>query len=317
MPAVRPLKSGNWLLIVACVLVAGFQAAHAQSAYRYRDANGQWVFTDQAAAGAPSTADALNLAREPEALHVRVERQDTPALAQLYASNNCLCVVTVRMEVTDSDFSEIPKGTIIKATLKAGERRLIASARRTTDAKEMLHASWTYALGPPGAVHNPTHPYRAPFALGSTFTVTQAYPTRITHVTPDSQYAVDFGLPDGTPVYAAREGTVINVRHDAFQGGTDVALLDQANVVEILHEDGTIALYAHLQWDSIRVRVGQRVKVGEYIANSGNTGFTTGPHLHFAVWRNVGAADVSVPVQFAGVGQEPVSAATSVPITAY
>jgi murein DD-endopeptidase MepM/ murein hydrolase activator NlpD len=315
---VRPLTRKTFLVFAATVLAGAWHAAaHAQSAYRYRDANGQWVFTDQAAAAAPRGADALNLAHEPDALHITVERQDTPALAQLYASNNCLCVVTVRVAVTESDFWEIPKGSIILATLKPGEQRLLAHARRTTDAKEVLHASWTYALGPPGAVHSPPRPYRAPFALGSTFTVTQAYPTHITHVTPDSQYAVDFGLPDGTPVYAAREGTVINVRHDAFQGGTDVALLDQANVVEILHADGTIALYAHLQWDSIRVHVGQQVKVGEYIANSGNTGFTTGPHLHFAVWRNAGAADVSVPVQFAGVGQQGVTAATSLTLTAY
>jgi murein DD-endopeptidase MepM/ murein hydrolase activator NlpD len=290
---------------------------HAQSAYRYRDANGQWVFTDQGTAAAPATAATLNLTRAPDALHISVAREDTPGFAQLFASNNCLCIVTVRIVVTDSDFSEVPKGSVITATLKPDERKLVAQARRTTDARETLHASWTYALGAPGAVHNPARPYRAPFALGSTFTVTQAYPTRITHVTPDSQYAVDFGLPDGTPVYAAREGTVINVRHDAFQGGTDVALLDQANVVEILHADGTIALYAHLQWDAIRVRVGQHVTTGEYIANSGNTGFTTGPHLHFAVWRNAGASDVSVPVQFAGIGQQPVTAATSVPLTAY
>jgi murein DD-endopeptidase MepM/ murein hydrolase activator NlpD len=94
-------------------------------------------------------------------------------------------------------------------------------------------------------------------------------------------------------------------------------MLDQANVIEILHDDGTIAVYAHLQWDAIRVRIGQHVARGEYIANSGNTGFTTGPHLHFAVWRNTGTADVSIPVEFEGSGAVGVTAVTGTPLTAY
>ena len=56
----------------------------------------------------------------------------------------------------------------------------------------------------------------------------------------------------------------------------------------MLHDDGTTAIYAHLQMDTIRVRPGQRVERGEYIANSGNTGFSSGPHLHFVVVRNAG-----------------------------
>jgi len=68
--------------------------------------------------------------------------------------------------------------------------------------------------------------------------------------------------------------------------------------VRVLHDDGTFAVYAHLAWDSIRVRPGQQVARGERIAASGNTGFTTGPHLHFVVLRNEGLKSVSVPVRF-------------------
>ena len=60
----------------------------------------------------------------------------------------------------------------------------------------------------------------------------------------------------------------------------------RANVVRVLHDDGTMALYVHLNWNTIRVVPGQRVRRGEYLADSGNTGFTTGPHLHFVVQRN-------------------------------
>jgi murein DD-endopeptidase MepM/ murein hydrolase activator NlpD len=304
-------------LTVLSVLAAPAFTARAQTAYRYRDANGQWVFTDQAASSAAPGGDAITLAREHEALHVSVGRDDTPEATRLIAHNNCECVVTVRVSIVRSDFADMPVGATYRATLAPGGEQTLAEARRTSDAGGKLNFSWKGALGAPDAVHNPSRPYRAPFAVGATFPVTQAYPLRATHDTAESMYAVDFGLPDGTPVYAAREGTVINVRHDSFSGAALPQMLDQANVILILHDDGTIAMYAHLHWDSIRVRIGQRVQRGEYIANSGNTGFSTGPHLHFAVVRNSGIADVSLPVQFEGPGGTAVTAVASGSMTAY
>jgi murein DD-endopeptidase MepM/ murein hydrolase activator NlpD len=301
---------------VLALLLPG-AGAEAQTAYRHRDANGQWVFADRPDGASGTTGASIALGHEPEALQISVTRVDSGDSAQLVAASNCLCVATVSITVEQSDLEGIPAGGRYLVRLEPGEHGKVLEGRHTAGGDSGLRFSWRAALGSPDAVHKPPRPYRAPFAVGSTFTVSQAYPVRITHVTPDSQYAVDFALPDGTPVYAAREGVIINLHHDSFRGGAMPAMLDQANMVEILHDDGTIAVYAHLQWDSIRVRVGQRVHLGEYIANSGNTGFTTGPHLHFAVWRNAGAADVSVPVQFAGLGGAAVTPVTSTPLTAY
>jgi murein DD-endopeptidase MepM/ murein hydrolase activator NlpD len=303
----------NALVVASLLCVVGAQA---QSAYRQRDANGNWVFTDRPDAANGATRASIPLEHEPGAMQVTVGRVDHDDTAQLIANSNCLCVATISITIEQSELEGMPAGAKYLVRLEPGERdRLVREGRRTGHSG--LRFSWRVALGSPDAIHQPPRPYRAPFAVGSTYTVTQAYPTRITHVTPDTVYAIDFALPDGTPVYAAREGVAINVQHDSFRGGAMAAMLDQANVVEILHDDGTIAVYAHLQWDSIRVRIGQRVRLGEYIANSGNTGFTTGPHLHFAVWRNVAGEDVSIPVQFAGLGGAPVAAATSTPLTAY
>jgi Peptidase family M23/Domain of unknown function (DUF4124) len=312
----RRLPNACRVILAAALAVALPSAMLAQSAYKYRDANGQWVFTDHAANAAAPAGDAFSLAHEPGALHVAVDRSDTDRSTQLIGVNDCLCVVTLRVWIEQSDFAQISRGHAYQLTLDPGAREAVVTAPHVSGAGRLRY-TWTFALGSPQAVHNPPRPYRAPFAVGETFTVTQAYPSRVTHVTPDSVYAVDFALPDGTPVYAAREGTVINVRHDSFRGAPLPAMFDQANLIEILHDDGTIGVYGHLHWDSIRVHIGQRVARGEYIANSGNTGFTTGPHLHFAVWRNAGAADVSIPVQFTGIGGVGVSPATSVPLTAY
>lgn len=300
---------------MALVLASLSASSSAQTAYRYRDSNGQWVFTDQApASDAPS--ESFNVEHGNDALHLSVERSDDAGSMRLTAVNDCLCVVTFQVLIKQSGIAAIPTGADYRATLEPGTHRIMAQAD-TGSAKPGLRYMWRAALGSPDAVHRPPRPYRVPFDVGSTFVISQAYPTRITHTSPDSQYAVDIALPDGTPVYAAREGTVINARHDFFRVAADPVMMDQANVIEILHDDGTIGVYAHLRWDSIRVRIGAHVVRGQYIADSGNTGFSTGPHLHFAVIRNAGTAAVSVPIQFAGIAGVGVTPETQMQLTAY
>jgi murein DD-endopeptidase MepM/ murein hydrolase activator NlpD len=305
------------LPLLALLLALPGGLLRAQSVHAYRDANGQWVFTDRGTGPAGAQGDAFTLPRTPEALHVAVERSDAGGTTRLTAVNDCLCVVTMRIAITQSELAGVPRGTNYPATLEPGARQLIFEAPHGGSARPELQYVWSVALGSPEASHNPPHPYRAPFAVGTTYRVSQAYPDHFTHATPDSVYAIDIAMPDDTAVYAARDGTVINVRHDSFRGGTVGAMADQANLIEILHDDGTIAVYGHLHWDSIRVRIGQHVALGEYIADSGNTGFSSGPHLHFAVWRNAGDADVSVPVQFAGPAGTALTAVTGMQLTAY
>ena len=91
-------------------------------------------------------------------------------------------------------------------------------------------------------------------------------------------------MPEGTPVCAARGGVVVKVegrlgsRRRAASNTTSIN-----NYLMIRHDDGTLGHYCHLQKDGATVKVGQRVEAGEIIARSGNTGFSSGPHLHFAV----------------------------------
>ena len=307
-----------WRSILAGLLLAlppGMPCA--QSIHAYRDASGQWVFTDRGASNDGARVEALSVPRAMEAMRITVERSEVGAATRLTAANDCLCGVTVRVSITQSDLPDIPRGARYAATLEPGARQVIVEARHDEKARPEVQFTWSAALGSPQAAHHPQRPYRAPFTVGTSFRVSQAYLDHRTHVTPDSIYAVDISMPDGTAVCAAREGTVINVRHDSFRGGAAAAMADQANLIEILHDNGTIAVYGHLHWDSIRVRIGRHVALGEYIADSGNTGFSSGPHLHFAVWRNAGDADVSVPIQFAGPGGSSVTPATGLQLTAY
>jgi murein DD-endopeptidase MepM/ murein hydrolase activator NlpD len=82
---------------------------------------------------------------------------------------------------------------------------------------------------------------------------------------------IDIGVPLGTPVLAAAAGTV------AFAGVES----GYGNHIEVRHADGTVTTYSHLS--TIDVAVDQPVQAGQQIAHSGNTGHSTGPHLHFEV----------------------------------
>ncbi|HZD53275.1 MAG TPA: M23 family metallopeptidase, partial [Woeseiaceae bacterium] len=112
--------------------------------------------------------------------------------------------------------------------------------------------------------------------------------------------AVDFDMPEGTPVYAARGGLVARIEESHSRGCWKDGCGGYANYIVILHDDLTTGEYYHLQHDGALVEPGERVAAGQKIGLSGNTGHTTMPHLHFAVYRAAEWGKTqSVPVRFA------------------
>lgn len=132
--------------------------------------------------------------------------------------------------------------------------------------------------------------------------IDQGFGGSFSHDDEQNRHALDFAADIGTPVLAARAGTVMQV--EAGFRASGLASGDargQANFIRVLHDDGSMALYAHLAVDGVQVRVGQQVQAGQRIGLSGNTGFSTGPHLHFAVQVNQGMRLVSIPFRMRGV----------------
>jgi murein DD-endopeptidase MepM/ murein hydrolase activator NlpD len=304
------------LLLPALVLMLPAAGRTGEPIYKYRDANGNLVYAEQKPEGTTGV-QTVPVDLESKAPRITVERRDTADQIEFRAINECVCVVEFELRLLESQGLSLPGGAVFHSVLPGESQRRLVQAPLDASSPLQLRYRWKAVLGAPGAQHLPAEPYRAPFAVGASYRISQAYPTHATHDGADSAYAVDLALPDGTPVYAARAGIVINLRHDAFRGAPSPLLLDQANMVEVLHDDGTIAVYAHLHWDSVRVQPGQHVRRGEYLADSGNTGFTTGPHLHFAVLRNAGLSEVSVPVQFSGPGGSAVTPEQDAWLTAY
>jgi murein DD-endopeptidase MepM/ murein hydrolase activator NlpD len=121
--------------------------------------------------------------------------------------------------------------------------------------------------------------YELPYKEGSSYKIVQGYGGWFSH---KHKAALDFGMPAGTAVYAARGGLVYRYKDDSDQGGPFPKYTRKANYIIIQHEDGSYACYWHLQKNGV-VKKSGKVEKGELIGYSGKTGFVLRPHLHFTV----------------------------------
>jgi hypothetical protein len=301
------------------VLLAGGIAC-ADEMYKYRGPDGEWIYADR-----PPDDDTV--------VEVRVLKGDDNAevgidvtyefrgrAVELIAANPSYVPIELTLDfrtIRGIEFPD-PNDDLRWVVPPRSDTALMSLDLLENAAQPVLEFQYRYLAGDPNARHLPAQPYRAPFATATNHPITQAFPQVATHTTRDSQYAVDVSMPIGTDIMAARGGVVFDVAASNFSGGLDpVRHGPKANVVRILHDDGTYAIYAHLNTNSIRVRPGDRVERGQYIADSGNTGFSSGPHLHFAVVRNAGMHIESVPVMFEGSNSEKIVPATGAELTAY
>ena len=182
----------------------------------------------------------------------------------------------------------------LEAVLAAGSVRSVARLYRTgTATMGALDLDLAQVPGDPRA-RPQDFPYRLPFR-GVPVRVDQGANGRYSHHDDANRHALDFALAEGTAVLAARAGVVMEIIDDDPRGG---------HSLRILHDDGSMAIYAHLQHGSIPLRVGEPVEQGQRIARSGNTGTSTAPHLHFAVQVNAGMRLRSIPFRmFADAGE--------------
>lgn len=138
--------------------------------------------------------------------------------------------------------------------------------------------------------------YRLPYAPNKKYLVAQGYWGNFSH---QKTYALDFKMRRGQPVHAAREGIVLaTASHFVEKKGKKKALIEEANYIDIIHNDGTVASYWHLQPHGVLVKPGDTVHAGQHIAYSGNTGFSTMPHLHFEVYKRDATGYHSLPTRF-------------------
>ncbi len=231
----------------------------------------------------PKPASPSSTANEPAAAAVRLRFAGHGAMRELWVDNDLSGPVEVRI-----DSARVRPGFPLQRTLPGHGSYLLAHLPKDAP----LSLRLTAVPGTPGA-HAQAIGYRFPLQLPEV-RVGQAPQGRFSHVDAENRQAIDFAAPIGTPVIAARAGTVMQVEE---RFGDTPGHLDEANFVRILHADGSMAVYAHLQRGSLEVAPGQRVEAGQMLARSGNSGYSSGPHLHFVVQVNRGMRLESVPVK--------------------
>ena len=126
-----------------------------------------------------------------------------------------------------------------------------------------------------------TYEYELPFKKGAKCRVVQGYGGLFSH-----RYiaAIDFEMPMGTPVCAARGGVIYSYKDDSNEGGIFLKYKNKANYIIIKHDDGSFGCYWHLKQGGVLIKSGH-VSMGQQIALSGATGQVLRPHLHFSVKR--------------------------------
>ncbi|TGL56166.1 M23 family metallopeptidase [Leptospira kemamanensis] len=143
---------------------------------------------------------------------------------------------------------------------------------------------YKWILGNYLSKHNSNYIYELPFDSKLKVRVFQSYFGKKSH-TGDNRYSIDFGLKEDELITAARPGIVIDTEEKNIEGGFDLKFKQSANFVKILHDDGTVAEYAHLRYMGVLVKIGQKVGVGTVLGHAGSTGYSEGPHLHFEVYK--------------------------------
>lgn len=285
------------LLVMWAVAISLAMPAGAEKLYKYKSENGVLTFTDKVDNSKELIEVEQMAAYEPKD-RLTIDKVGDDTNFKLTAYNEYYGPVEVRIElrqrVNMSSNYEFPCSFVVKPR----EKRELVSMWVSDGRKGSAYSYATsVVIGDPAARHNDNILYRLPIAVKDVgrVVISQGFNGRETHGDVQSRYAIDIPVSEGTSVRAARAGIVMDVANDYFRGGRTNKFLDRANFVRILHDDGTMALYAHLQLESIQVRMGERVQTGQVIARAGNTGFSSGPHLHFVVQKNFDGELRAVP----------------------
>ncbi|WP_374012232.1 peptidoglycan DD-metalloendopeptidase family protein [Pseudoxanthomonas koreensis] len=298
MNASRSRPAG--LLLAGLAMLLPQHPADAARLWHWRDAEGVAHYGDRPPPDAVAEdAQTQSFRREPSA-PVSLRMVSRGHYYEAWADNRLPGPAQVQLRLRHGDNISVAPALPARTTVPADGHGLVARIYPTDPRLSSgFDLVLDYLPGDPQA-RPLDFEYRLPFDYAHV-RVDQGFGGSFSHNDAQNRYAIDFAVPEGTPVLAAREGVVLQVESDFARAGLNRERYGgRANYVRILHPDGSMALYAHLQPEGVLVRPGQRVRQGQRIALSGNTGFSTAPHLHFVVQVNRGMHLEAIPIRVFG-----------------
>jgi len=225
-----------------------------------------------------------------------IEMEDAGNRVDVYVKSLVPWEVTLAMDMQLANLQSNQSFPVVSSVRAESRTRTLSLKVRDVGRSWSFQYDLKWIKGDFTARHDPGAVYELPFGTGVEFLVGQGFHGNETH---QGKYAIDFDLPEGTPVRAARGGKVIDTRDFFEEGGLDPALKSRANYIKIRHDDGTIGHYVHLRHMGTEVNVGDRILPGQLIGYSGNTGYSSGPHLHFEVYSATKDLERrTIPVKF-------------------
>lgn len=239
----------------------------------------------------------LNLyAGEQKLIKITSAKKD--AETRFFVENLQFADVTVTIDLELKNLT--PSVPVPFTTTIPPRQKLEVFTLNPTESKDDSSWSYTYyaTWGSLSVRHDDNYVYQLPYPNGVSFPVSQGFHGKYSHHGGDC-YSIDFKMPEGSPIHAAREGVIVGIKDDSNIGGSDKKYEWDANYILVQHPDGTLGHYVHLQKNGVKVKIGETVQAGQLIGMSGNTGHSTGPHLHFAVFKaQTGKQRETVPVKF-------------------
>jgi len=218
----------------------------------------------------------------------------------LYVENNAYYTVTVKLEgrrlVNVQSSQRLP---YINSYPPRSRSKVLSLSIIDPHKASSFQTLYSTMIGGLSSHYNKNYIYALPYKRGQGHLLSQGFNGAYTHKG-NSAYALDFTMPVGTSVHAMRDGIVTAVESKNTEHGFSIEYANKSNYVIIEHEDGTMAMYGHLDTNGVRVKLGQRVYKHQFIALSGNTGYSSGPHLHVHITaiQNYTAGSRSIPFIF-------------------
>lgn len=297
--------------------------------YRYRDTNGMVHYTDhQHFTVKPLPTSGRERRFNRDGVLVRVAKK--PDGHYFFALNRLMVTVDINLHFSKRHNVHIPQPIQQTLILPASKEVFIGKLSAQETAEWHYQHSFTYhSSADPSSVELSTSGTQAKVdanlitlpehyvssnttaayfetgpnlasPIAGRYRISQGFNGEFSHNLPANRYALDIALPIGTALHATRDGVVMAAVDSHVGGGLAAQYRGKANHLRLRHADGTMTLYAHLQTGSLRVRKGDRVKVGQRVAASGNTGYSSGPHLHLALQIINAGRKESIPFTLQG-----------------